>query len=772
VRKPIFNTLPILVLAAMLLSGSVKPVAGQGGAARAKPSPADDVNTFVGTAGPDAGATYPGASAPFGMIEWSPDTSNGFTRKNVGSYVYGDDMIRGFSLLHLSGPGCPMAGDIPIQPWTAEPAVSPAIDPAHYRARFSHAHEQASPGYYAVSYDNGIRTQLTTTVRAGIGAFSFPAAGGALLFDLGRNAAEVYDASLAIEGSSKISGSVTGGGYCHANHRYTVYFAAEFNQPFARFGTWDGPTLNSGQRSTQGVHTGGWVAFGTGQNHNVEMRIALSYVSVANARKNLAVEIPGWNFAVVRQAAHDRWNHELQRISVTGGTEAQRRVFYTALYHVFLHPNTFNDANGEYLGFDNHLHVARGRTQYANYSGWDIYRTEVQLLALLVPKEASDMAQSLVVDAEQGGALPIWPAANDDACQMVGSPACPIIAGVYAFGARSFDTKAALAAMLKGATVPGVRSNRCLEWDGLETYLQYGYLGPDTPGRRPQSGPSQTLEYTAADFSIAQLARALGDEATYRAFLHRAQFWRNTFDTQLGYIEPRRKDGAFIPVDPAAHNYFVEGNPAQYSWMVPYNLRAVFDLMGGNEKVVRRLDDFFTELNAGEDSAHFWVGNEPVFFVPWAYDFAGAPWRTQAVVRRVEDELFTPAPAGEPGNDDLGAMSAWYVFAALGLYPVIPGVGGFAINSPLFPNATVHLGNGKDITVRSEGLPGVYVQSLEVNGKAYKRPWIDYDEWSHGAALGFKLGSAPNQEWGSQPGDAPPSFGEGSMEPKSQAGVN
>jgi predicted alpha-1,2-mannosidase len=231
----------------------------------------------------------------------------------------------------------------------------------------------------------------------------------------------------------------------------------------------------------------------------------------------------------------------------------------------------------------------------------------------------------------------------------------------------------------------------------------------------------------------------------------------------MGYIEPRRKDGTFIPVDPAAHNYFVEGNPAQYSWMVPYNLRGVFDLMGGNAKVVQRLDDFFTELNAGEDHPNFWVGNEPVFFVPWAYDFAGAPWRTQAIVRRVETELFTPTPDGEPGNDDLGAMSAWYVFAALGVYPVIPGVGGFALDSPLFPSATIHLGNGK--TIRIEGsnasARNPYIQSVRVNGQPYQHTWISYDTWSRGATLQFNLGGAPNKEWGTKPEDAPPSFAEG-----------
>lgn len=755
--------IPLCLLpAAIFLCSSNAGLAGD--AVVAESGPAGLVNTFIGTAGPDAGATFPGATLPFGMVQWSPDTSNGFTRKNVGSYQYGDDMIRDFSLTHLSGPGCPVLGDVPIQPFVGDIKTSPAIDPAMYRAKFSHSNEGAGPGFYSVTLDNGIHVQLATTLRAGLGTFEFPLSDRSnLIFDVGRNATEVYSARVEIEAPDKISGSVTSGAFCHSTNRYKIYFAAEFNRPFASSGVWSGPALNQGQLTVEGAHTGGWVSFDTTQNHIVEMRIAVSYVSVANAEKNLSAEIHGWDFEAVHRAAHDRWNSELGRISISGGDENNQRVFYSALYRSFLHPNTFNDVNGEYLGFDGKVHTAQGFTVYANYSGWDIYRDEVQLLALLEPQVASDMAQSLVVDAAQGGALPVWPLANDEACQMVGSPACPIIASIYAFGARGFDARAALAAMLKGATVPDLQCHRCLEWDALGTYLKYGYLGPDTRGRRLHSGPSQTLEYTTADFSIAQLAQALGDSKDCQIFMHRAQFWRNTFDPSTGYVGPRGKDGKFISTPPDAHTYFVEGNAAQYSWMVPYDMRGVFDLMGGNEKVVMRLDNFFRELNAGEDAPYFWVGNEPVFSVPWGYDFAGAPWRTQALVRRVETELFTPQPDGEPGNDDLGAMAAWYVFAALGIYPAIPAVGGFEINSPLFPKAALHLGNGKTLEIIGEhASPSApYVQSLSLNGKPYQHTWVRYDDLKEGATLKFTLGTAPNKEWGSRPEDAPPSFAAG-----------
>jgi len=389
----------------------------------------------------------------------------------------------------------------------------------------------------------------------------------------------------------------------------------------------------------------------------------------------------------------------------------------------------------------------------------------VQLLAMLFPKESSDMVTSLVLAAQQGGGLPNWPVANSEACAMVGNPSSPIIAGIYAFGARDFDAKGALAAMLKSATDPNANEGSCPEWDNLSDYLQRGYLGPDTvrPDNR-RSGPSQTLEFTTADFSIAQFAQALGETDTYQAFMKRAQFWKNVFNPHTGYVTPRKKDGSFVPVTPTSRRDYVEGNAEQYSWAVPYNLRALFDLMGGNAKVVARLNRFFTELNVFDTKPYAWMGNEPCFAVPWAYDFAGAPWGAQSVARRTELELFNARPEGEPGNDDLGALSAWYVFAALGAYPAIPGVGGLALNSPLFPAATIQLGNGSRIGIEAENAAAQnpYVQSLNVNGQPYEKTWLPYELLSRGATLRFKLGSLPNKDWGTKPEDAPPSFSEGS----------
>ncbi len=728
---------------------------------------AEYVNPFIGTAGADMANTFPGAALPFGMIQWSPDTPTGFAKHGFsqGSYVYGDDEIRGFSLTHLSGPGCRIMGDVPIMPIVGTVNSSPAAKPADYLARFSHSHENASPGFYSVAFDDGIKVQLTVTTRAGIGNFAFPASvRSSLLFNAGRNATQVRSSGIEIEGDRKVSGSVSTGGLCSATRgKYTIYFAAEFSRPFARFGVWRGSSVEYGQRGVTGTQTGAFVEFATAENRDLQLKVALSYVSTGQAWKNLKTEIPGWNFEGVRQAAHKRWTQDLGRIAISGGTDDEKRIFYTALYHALLHPNIFNDVDGQYIGFDGRLHVAKGFNVYTNVSGWDIYRGEVQLLAMLFPKRTSDIVRSLILDEQQGGGLPLWPLANSEACQMVGNPSPPIIADAYAFGAGDFNTQAALKAMLKGATQPDAKSQGCPEWDSLETYLRCGYLGPDDPGERGPSGPSQMLEFTTTDFCIAQFARAIGDLNTYRTFMKRAQFWRNTFDSQTGYIEPRRRDGSFIHVNPAASRYYVEGNAAQYSWLIPYNMRALLDLMGGNVTVMRRLNRFFRKLNAGDNKPYAWMGDEPSFIIPWAYDWAGAPWRTQAITRRIELTLFTSDPDGEPGNDDLGAMSSWYVFTALGGYPVIPGVGGLGLNSPLFPKARIHLGNGNVIKIDGENAyaQNPYVQSLSINGRSSERTWVSFRLLHRGATLQFKLGNAPNKGWGSARNDAPPSFAEG-----------
>jgi predicted alpha-1,2-mannosidase len=772
---PSLKATPHLTLARSASLSSSKPESG----------PAQYVNPFIGTAnsplpdylgGNGSGNTFPGATMPFGMVQWSPDTEKGFGKDERGSYLYADTAIRGFSLTHLSGPGCPVFGDVPLMPLVGGVKTSPATDPGAYLAKFTHDKEKASPGFYEVTLENGIRVNLTATWRTGQGVFTYPSSSDAgLLIDVGRNASGVTTAEALVSGDRQITGSLTSGGFCGARNKYKLYFVLEFDRDFKSTGTWHGANVSHGSSAVEGAGTGLYVTFDTTVNRSVRVRVGLSYVRAANALLNLRVENPGWDFDAVRESARNVWNDALGRIKVSGGTTSEKQVFYTALYHTLLHPNIFSDANGEYLGFDDRVQVARKRTQYTNFSGWDIYRSESPLLAWLFPKEASDMAQSLVAFALQGGGLPIWPVANDESGQMYGDPSVPIIVSSYAFGARDFDTVAALKAMIKGATDPATKSKTYPERNGLADYLKYGYIPMEQKGLR--GSPSVALEYEIADFALAQFARAQGDAATYREMMRRAQFWTRIFDPQTRYIRGRWADGSWLPGfdfkaqvydrnlpwKPESHKSYVEGNATQYTWMIPHNMRALFERIGGNEAVIKRLDSFFTELNAGPNRPYFFIGNEPVFAVPWLYNYAGAPWKTQAITRRALTELFTNDPGGIPGNDDLGATSSWVVFSSIGLYPVIPGVGGFSINSPLFPQITVRLKGGKRLKITGEGASATtpYVRELSLNGRPYNSTWLPYEKIANGATLRFKLGNTPNTGWATEASSTPPSFPDG-----------
>jgi predicted alpha-1,2-mannosidase len=751
---------------ALLLSSAAVPAGraapfGQADGLFPNLPPASAVDPLIGTSETTGGNVFPGASMPFGMVQWSPDTSSGFEPNHPASYVYEDRSIRDFSLNHLSGPGCPVFGDFPIMPFPGALSFSPSAHPAAFLAPFSHAREKASPGYYRVALGTGVTVQLTVTRRSGLGIFTFPkghSGEGTVLVSTGRDATGVRASSVRIAGNDRVEGQLTSGGFCGARNRYTVYFAGQFNRHFESFGTWKGQKLRRGSRTSGGPGSGAFMTFDTSRGLYVEMKVALSYVSDQDAWLNMQRENPGWDFNALRRAANDDWNQILGHIRVQGGKEDNLWVFYTALYHALLQPNTFSDINGKYIGFDDRVHAAQGHTQYANFSGWDIYRSEVQLLALFDPRRASDMIRSLLADAAQGGGgLPIWPVANDESCIMVGTPSYPIIADAYAFGARDFDARQALQVMLRGATRPGVHCKTCTEYPHLTDYLKHGYYSPDK-----HSGPSETLEFGVADFSLAQLAKALGDTQQYITFTNRAHLWKNTFDRATGYIEPRHDDGSFFAgFRPGSSRHFVEGNAAQYTFDVPWDFRDLFNLLGGPQKARQRLDALFTHLNAGPHQPYFWMGNEPGFGVPWAYDFAGAPWRTQEVVRRIETRLFTPKPDGIPGNDDLGAMSSWYVFAAMGLYPEIPGVGGFCLDSPLFSQVIWQLGNGSRLLIEGHNAANVnpYIQSLTLNGAPYPTSWVPYSRIENGATLAFQLNSSPNTPWGSLPNEAPPSFG-------------
>ena len=722
---------------------------------------ASEVNPMIGTksspAHPEVYAnTSPGASRPFGMLYWSPDSDTD------SFYRYENPVVRGFSPMHVSGAGCPQLGDAPVMVVKGKLQVLPFVRSSVFGAQdlvtsvYRHADEVAEPGYYSVELDSGVKIELAAALRPGMAQVTLPADGQVhtLFVDLSHNLTTVYDAEITLR-EGYMAGSVSsGGGGCGSKEHHRSYFSYQVREKPDSEGTFSEAGFVAGAGSVKGPRIGAYMVFGPG-TRTVHFKIGVSFVSAANAAQNAASEIPGWDLVRLRREAHADWNEQLSHIEVKGGSLHDRRAFYTELYHALMFPSVFNDVNGEYIGFDEKIHhVQPGRTQYTLFSGWDIYRSEVQLLAMLFPKRASDMAQSLVLDAEQGGGLPIWPLANDDQAAMGGDPSDPILASFYSLGAHDFNIQAAFAAMLRGADDPKTRSRGYLERPRLEELLRLGYLSDN---KSMWGSASVTLEDQTADFSIAQLASALGDNATAERMLARAANWKRLFDPETKYIRPRMPDGSFMqPFSASSDKGFMEGNSAQYTWMVPFDLKGVIDAVGGPEAAKSRLDNYFGAYATYKNlSANFYIENEPCFGNPWIYNWTGHPWRTQEVVRKSLRDLFFDGPDGLPGNDDLGATSSWALFAQLGFFPEIPGVAGFALNSPAFESVTLKLGDRK-FEILAPGAPRlIYIESVTLDGKPVSN-WIWWNQMTKSSRLEFKLSSVPNKARGEQPPSYPP----------------
>ena len=489
----------------------------------------------------------------------------------------------------------------------------------------------------------------------------------------------------------------------------------------------------------------------------MQAKVGISYVSTANAVANRTAENSGWNFDTTRSAAQSAWNTQLGKVQIAGGTAAQQTVFYTALYHSLLHPNVISDTNGQYYGFDGKTHtVDSGHTAaYANYSGWDIYRSQAQLEALVAPQVASDTAQSMVDDYTQTGQFPKWSENNGESYVMVGDPADEIIADYYAFGAHGFDTTTALADMVKEAD--NTNNNR----PGLNYLEQLGYLPSDgSYGCCNFYGPaSTTLEYNAADFAVSALAGALGDTANQSALANRAQDWQNLFDHSSGFIQPRDASGAWTSgFSPTSGNNFVEGDSWQYTPMVPFNLHGLATAMGGNSTMATFLNTDLSSLTGANGYTD--LGNEPSLNIPWEYDYIGRPYQTQSTVRKVQDQIWTNAPSGLAGNDDLGEMSSWYVWSALGMYPETPGTSDLALGSPMFTQEQITLPSGSTLTVNGSGAAdnAPYVQSATWNSAAWNNAYVPSGALTSGGTLGFTLGTSANTSWASAASSAPPSY--------------
>jgi predicted alpha-1,2-mannosidase len=778
-----------VLLGAVTLSGAAATATAATRAASAGPvtDPAAYVDPFIGTA--DQGDDFPGADVPFGMVQWSPDTRS---RPAGGGYSYSDSSITGFSLTHLSGAGCAAEGDVPVLP-TVGKVVPTATD------SFSHSRERASAGYYQVALRGGIDVQLTATTRTGMAQLNFPATGHAnLIFKLddsqtGDSATSfkvVSDTSSDVE----VQGSVASGGFCGLSNRYKVYFDMEFSAPFAAWGTYTASGLKPGADSAAAIQAapavapqsvptalryhgalpgrkaagplrllrgpeGAYLTFHASKKTPLLAKVGLSYVSAANAHANLAAENAGWDFAATKTAAAAAWNALLRKIQISGGTTAQRKVFYTALYHSLQYPSVFSDDNGQYRGMDGKVHtVDDGHSAfYTNISEWDIYRGQAQLEALIDPAAASDTAQSMLDDYAQTGRLPKWPLDNAETYEMAGDPADAVLADYYAFGATGFDTSAALADMIHQAdTANHVRPG------GL--YLnRVGYLPVNgTYGCCHYYGPvSTSLEYDTDNFAISAFAGALGNTTDQREFQDRAEDWRSVLDPDSGMAQPRDKDGAFASdFTPTNGSPFVEGDSWIYTGMVPFDVSGLASAKGGGKAMAAYLNTVLSSITGGADG-YAYLGNEPSIELPWEYDYIGEPAKTQQTVRRIDDQLWTDTPGGTgDGNDDLGAMSAWYVWSALGMYPMTPGTSELALGSPLFPAAVITLASGAKLTVDGDGAAAdaPYVRSAAWDGGGWYDAYAPAKALTSGGTLTFRLSGKP-AAWASKSYEAPRSYG-------------
>jgi predicted alpha-1,2-mannosidase len=785
------------LLAGLLVVSPARPAAGAVHRAVVVGDPSALVNpidgTGAGSTNPGAIGEFPGADLPFGMMQWSPDTTPNQAMAGSG-YSYADSAISGFSLTNLSGVGCAAYGDVPILPTVGPIGATPETA----TAPFSHASEQAAPGRYRVTLGApAVTTQLAVTTRTGISAMTFPRSTQSnVLFKVAGSANPVTASSVSVVGHDRITGQVTSGQFCGTGTNYTVYFSARFSRPFSSAGSWSGSTVTPGSTTCSGAACGAYVTFNTETQPRVLMKVGLSFVSVANATANVAAEDPGWSLARVQAAATSRWNSLLGRIGVGGGPRSQQETFYTALYHSLLFPSVVSDANGQYTGDDGKVHTSSTREQYANFSEWDIYRSQIELVALLARHQAGDMMQSLVNDSQQGGWLPKFAIADGDALQMNGDSADPIIAAAYAFGVHDFDVPAALRAMVKGATQNESGHGLQIERQYLSQYLAQHYVNAgslDLYSDDYSIGGSVTLEYAIDDFSIAQVAAALGRHSLAATMNQRAHNWQYLFNPSTGYVEARNDDGAFPPgpafqtslLEPGGELGFEEGNAVQYTWSVPQDLAGLGNLMGGSAAAVAKLNTYFTQLNATRNAPYDWAGNEPNLWTPWEYDYFGAPAQTQKVVRQIVTTLYANAPVNEPGNDDLGAISSWYVWAAIGLYPVTPGTANLALSSPLFPRVALTLPDGRRIVMAAPAASATtpYIHSLTVSGvaaptaapacstgaaqggrgSAWNRPWLPASVISSGGTLTYGLSARPDPSWGSSPSAVPPSFGAGRL---------
>ncbi len=586
------------------------------------------------------------------MVQVGPDTTTdgqtGSPSAYPSGYGHSDTLLRGISPTHVSGAGCRTFGDAPFLPFVG---ALPA-DPGTATVPIDTDSARAGPGWYAARLGNGVSVDLAADERSGMARLRFPeGAPATVLVKASGSLAGTERSAIRLRSPSEVAVTVDSGGFCGRSNSYRVHVVLRFDRPAQRTGFWGSPTDDGrGAAGGRGDSVGAWPRF---DRRTVKVQVGVSFVSRAGARRNLDAADLGWSVSRLRERATGRWQTELGRISVDGGDAEEKRTFTTALYHAMLHPMLLSDADGRYPGFDGRVHrLSGGRRHYTTVSGWDVYRTQMPMLAWLRPDVASDVVRSLHRAAREGGRYPRWPIVAEDTEVMEGDSAAPVIASAHAFGAHDVPLRAVARGLVRQALDARPYG---------EDYARLGYVPtrtPDTPGAA--HGASMTLEYAVDDFAVSRLARLVGDGSIAESLHRRSRSWANLLDAERRVLAPRAADGSLPGTDwtPSRGTGFEEGNAAQYTWSVPHDMAGLLRRLGETAEVVARLDEFHTRLNAGSGSPHAWLGNQPSFATPWAYLWLGRPARTQDVVARARAELFSTTPGGLPGNDDLGAVSA------------------------------------------------------------------------------------------------------------------
>ncbi len=697
------------------------------------------VNPFIGT--DFNGHTFPGATVPFGMVQLSPDGHTSGWNWCSG-YHYSDSSLMGFSHLHLSGTGIGDYGDVLLMPQVGEPKWVPGTPEnpdSGYRSRFSHARETASPGYYSVWLDDyNVKVELTTSQRVGLHRYTFPKSDSAfVLIDLkhGINWDRVRDLYIKKVGERRFVGHRFSYGWAKDQR---VFFAIEFSKPFETFVIAVNDSVKPELSEAQGTNVKALLHFKTRQNEPILVKVGISAVDEQGALKNLQTEMPDWDFERVRNQAQKTWNAALSRIEVKGATQSERTTFYTALYHTMIAPNLLSDVDGRYRGMDGKIHQSKNGEIYTVFSLWDTFRAEHPLMTILEPERTIDWINTMLDHYDKGGLLPVWELAASETNVMIGYHAVPVIVDAYLKGLTDFDVEKAFEAMKASA----MQDKSDLNW-----YRELGYI----PADKEHESVSKTLEYAYDDWCIAQMAKALGKEKDFHYFSERAQFYKNVFDAQTGFMRPKDQRGQWLePFDPfAVTEHFTEANAWQYTFFVPQDVSGLIQLMGGKTPFIAKLDSLFetsSELRGRFQAdisgliGQYAHGNEPSHNFAYMYNYADAWSKTQQRLKQIYESWYKATPDGLAGNDDCGQMSAWYVFSAMGFYPVCPGSNEYALGLPIFEKVKLHLPNGKQFTIKArlnKAPKGFYNRAI-LNGEVLQKPFLNHQQLMQGGELVFE----------------------------------